>query len=677
MELSKRLKSFKIIFNLEIMIKNTLTFFLITISSLFLFSQQYHVAKHGNDNNLGTVESPFLTISKAAKIALPGSVITVHEGTYRERIAPSHGGLSTTKPIIYQAAKGEDVWIKGSEIIKQWKKFKGNVWMVKIDNKFFGDFNPYVEIVQGDWLLNTYGMDHHLGEVYLNGDSLYEVGELSDVSDENPLGRTNDKDGSRYKWFCKTENGFTTIYANFMGLNPNDELVEINVRPAVFFPKKTGINFITVRGFKMAHAATQWSPPTAEQVGLIGPYWSKGWIIEDNLITDSKCTGISIGKERASGHNEWTNLKVKHGTQRERDVVFKALKLGWSFETIGSHINRNNTIKNCEQTGISGHLGGIGSQIYNNHIYNIHIKKQFFGYETGGIKLHAPIDVIIKNNLIHDNYRGIWLDWQSQGTRVSGNIFYNNEKEDLFNEVNHGPMVVDNNIMLSEISILNASQGTAYAHNLITGKIIIRKVANRYTPYHFSHSTSVKGLMTILTGDDRYYNNILTSNHQTKPYKGPASDKIHNGLDAYDGYPLSSDYWYKGKRPDDFAKHKLPVYINSNLYFNKAKPFDRELDNFENREFVPKISIEKKKNSFYLNFEIDDSFKKVKTSLVNTNILGTAFQSEAAFENKDASPIVLDTDILNNKRNVLNPIVGPFEKIKKGKNYFKIFTTQR
>ena len=627
MELSKRLKSFKIIFNLEIMIKNTLTFFLITISSLFLFSQQYHVAKHGNDNNLGTVESPFLTISKAAKIALPGSVITVHEGTYRERIAPSHGGLSTTKPIIYQAAKGEDVWIKGSEIIKQWKKFKGNVWMVKIDNKFFGDFNPYVEIVQGDWLLNTYGMDHHLGEVYLNGDSLYEVGELSDVSDENPLGRTNDKDGSRYKWFCKTENGFTTIYANFMGLNPNDELVEINVRPAVFFPKKTGINFITVRGFKMAHAATQWSPPTAEQVGLIGPYWSKGWIIEDNLITDSKCTGISIGKERASGHNEWTNLKVKHGTQRERDVVFKALKLGWSFETIGSHIIRNNTIKNCEQTGISGHLGGIGSQIYNNHIYNIHIKKQFFGYETGGIKLHAPIDVIIKNNLIHDNYRGIWLDWQSQGTRVSGNIFYNNEKEDLFNEVNHGPMVVDNNIMLSEISILNASQGTAYAHNLITGKIIIRKVANRYTPYHFSHSTSVKGLMTILTGDDRYYNNILTSNHQTKPYKGPASDKIHNGLDAYDGYPLSSDYWYKGKRPDDFAKHKLPVYINSNLYFNKAKPFDRELDNFENREFVPKISIEKKKNSFYLNFEIDDSFKKVKTSLVNTNILGTAFQS--------------------------------------------------
>ena len=201
--------------NLEDMVKYTLIF-LISVHSLFLIAQEYHVAKNGNDSNSGTLESPFLTISKAAKIALPGSVITVHEGTYRERVSPNHGGLRTTKPIIYQAAPGQEVWIKGSEIIKKWKKFQGNVWMVKIDNKFFGDFNPYVEIVEGDWLINTYGMDHHLGEVYLNGNALYEVGKLSDVFNEFPLNRASDKDGSRYKWFCKVENGFTLIYANFM-----------------------------------------------------------------------------------------------------------------------------------------------------------------------------------------------------------------------------------------------------------------------------------------------------------------------------------------------------------------------------------------------------------------------------------------------------------------------------
>ena len=90
-----------------------------------------------------------------------------------------------------------------------------------------------------------------------------------------------------------------------------------------------------------------------------------------------------------------------------------------------------------------------------------------------------------------------------------------------------------------------------------------------------------------------------------------------------------------------------------------------------------KFQLKEKKNSYYLSFTIDDSFKKVETSIVNSNKLGTAFQSEATFENKDASPLVIDTDMLNNKRNTLNPKVGPFESLKKGKNYFKIFTAKR
>ena len=652
--------------------KNILYISLLFFSNLIL-TQDYHVAKNGDDSNPGTKDKPFLTISKAAKIALPGSVITVHKGIYRERIDPSYGGTSNTKRIVYQAAEDEEVWIKGSEIIKGWKKYEGNIWMVEIDNQIFRDFNPYQEIVEGDWLINDYGRDHHLGEVYLNGNALYENDSVQKLMEEKPMKRAKDQEASKYQWYCKSDDEKTIIYANFKGLNPNVETVEINVRPAVFFPKKTGVNYITVRGFKMAHAATQWSPPTAEQVGLIGPYWSKGWIIENNFITDSKCTGISVGKERASGHNEWTNLKVKHGTQRERDVVFKALELGWSMESIGSHIIRNNTITNCEQTGISGHLGGIATKIYNNHIYNIHVKKQFFGYETGGIKLHAPIDALIKNNLIHDNYRGIWLDWQSQGTRVSGNVFYNNEQEDFFNEVNHGPMIVDNNIMLSETSILNASQGTAHMHNLITGKIILRPVPNRFTPYHFAHSTSVKGLMTILTGDDRYFNNILTFNHNLKPYRGPSYDKVHAGLDAYNEHPLSTDYWYKGNRPDDYANHKLPVYIASNLYYNKALPFNREMFSLERRTYSPKISIEREGKALFINLEIDNSFKEMNTELITTKVMGTAFQSEEAFENNDSSPVSIDVDINGQNRNY-NPTVGPFERLKKGKNRIKIFT---
>ncbi|MGB2128388.1 MAG: right-handed parallel beta-helix repeat-containing protein [Flavicella sp.] len=631
------------------------------------------MAKHGDDTNIGSKEYPFKTISKAAQIALPGATITVHTGVYREWVRPAYGGQSHSNRITYQAADDSEVWIKGSERVQGWVQHKGPVWKLTLDNTFFGDFNPYKEIVSGDWLLDTFGKTLHLGEVYLNGEALYENNSITSILKAAPLDRALDTIASKYQWYCESDANQTVIYAHFKGMNPNEELVEINVRPAVFFPDKTGLNYITVRGFKMAHAATQWAPPTAEQTGLIGPNWSKGWIIEDNFITDSKCTGISIGKERASGHNAWTNLKVKHGTQTEREVVFKALQLGWSMETIGSHVIRNNTITNCEQTGICGHLGGISSEIYNNHIFNIYHKRQFFGYEIGGVKLHAAIDVLIEHNFIHDCFRGLWLDWQSQGTRVSKNIFYNNSKEDLFTEVNHGPMLVDNNVLLSEVSLLNASQGGAFVHNLLAGKIIMRPVPSRFTPYHFPHSTAVKGLMTILTGDDRYYNNIFTCNQEVAPPAKNANSFAYAGLDAYDGHPLPTDHWYKGNRPQDYAQHKLPVWIASNCYYNKAKPFNREVNAYEDRTFSPKIYLSYEEKQVFLHLDFGKGIEDMHTPLVTTQLLGDSFQSEAVFEHKDGSEIEVVDDMMGLQRNSANPKVGPFSVMKPGANSYKVF----
>ncbi|WP_405607940.1 right-handed parallel beta-helix repeat-containing protein [Polaribacter sp. Asnod1-A03] len=649
--------------------KQKVVFALLIISTV-MHATEYHVSiTKGNDFNKGTINAPFKTISKAAKIALPGDVITVHKGVYREWVNPANGGFNNLSRIVYQAAENEEVWIKGSEEIKKWKKHKGNVWKVVLKNEMFGDFNPYQEILKGDWLTEKYGREHHLGEVYINGKSLYEIDSLSKVFEEIPLKRAIDTEGSKYKWFCKSNQETTTIYANFKGLNPNKELVEINVRPTVFFPKKTGMNYITVRGFKMSQAATQWAPPTAEQGGLIGPNWSKGWIIEDNLISDSKCTGISIGKERASGQNLWINDKKKHGTQREREVVFKALQLGWSKEMIGSHIIRNNTIKDCEQGGIIGHLGCVFSEISNNHIYNINVKKQFVGWEIGGIKLHAAIDVVIKNNFIHDNHRGIWLDWQAQGARVTGNLLYNNDaSEDLFIEVNHGPMIIDNNILLSEISILNASQGTTFANNLMAGKVQTRAAGNRFTQYHFPHSTEVMGLMTIILGDDRFYNNILASN------KDSLQKGQQHGLSVYNDFPDASYKWKFSGSLNRANKQKFPMFIDGNLYLNKALPSNIETNQIENRTLNPKISLFEEVDGYYLKITVDESFAKVKTNVVDTQLMGMALQTETPFENVDGSPITLIKDYFEEIRTTKVPLVGPFNSLKIGENKIKVWS---
>ena len=59
-------------------------------------------------------------------MAQPGDTVTIHEGIYRERINPPRGGTSDAKRITYQAASGEKVIIKGSEVVKGWKKLKND-----------------------------------------------------------------------------------------------------------------------------------------------------------------------------------------------------------------------------------------------------------------------------------------------------------------------------------------------------------------------------------------------------------------------------------------------------------------------------------------------------------------------------------------------------------------------
>jgi hypothetical protein len=630
--------------------KSTIALTLALILNLGLCAKEYHVSVKGNDSNSGTIGSPFRTISAAALAAREGDAITVHAGTYRELIRPAYGGSSEKTRIIYRAAPGEEVKIKGSEIITGWTKEKEGVWKVTIPKSFFKSYNPYQDSIYGDWF-NAQGRIHHTGEVYLNGKSLYEVETLEKVMNPVPLKNAQDQEGSVFTWYCLTDEKSTTIWANFHSSNPNTETVEINVRPSCFFPANPGVNYITIRGFSFSQAATQWAAPTAEQIGMIATNWSKGWIIENNTVSDSKCSGITLGKERSTGHNVWLNDRSKDGSQHYNEVIFRALKIGWNKEHIGSHIIRNNTIYNCEQTGICGSLGPVFSQVTNNHIYNIWTKRQFSGAEIAGIKFHAAIDVLIKNNRINNCGRGIWLDWMAQGSRVSCNLMYNNTTDDCYFEVDHGPYLVDNNILLSPLSVFDMSEGGAFAHNLIGGKVYPRAEPNRFTPYHFPHSTNVAGLINILLGDDRYYNNIFAPDQSTMQQNNKGGNF---GLEGYNN-----------------AKYQ--VWAVSNLFFNGSKPFTKEENSVENPLFDPSTRLEERGSEVFLHIKVDRSFSSVKTRLVTTSLLGKAKMPDVPFENPDGSSLKIDSDYSGNQRSGNAPMVGPFEKLEMGEQTIKVW----
>jgi len=585
---------------------------------------EYHVAIGGNDANPGTRELPFRTIQRAAERAQPGDVITVHEGIYRERVSPPRGGESDARRIVYRAAPGEKVEIRGSEVVRNWTRVGADTWRAVLPNSFFGKFNPYADVLRGDWF-NAKGRVHHTGAVYLDGEWLTEAARLEDVLE--PAGETP-------LWFGRVEADSTTIWAQFKGVDPNDRLVEINVRRAVFYPERPGIHFLTVRGFAMRHAATPWAPPTAEQVGLIGTHWSRGWIIEDNTISHSVCCGISLGKYG----DEWDNTSANTAEGYVRTIE-RALKNGWNREAVGGHVVRRNVVSHCEQAGIVGSLGPIFCVVADNTVHDIHVRRLFSGAEMAGIKFHGAVDTEIRGNRIFRTVRGLWLDWMAQGTRVTANLFHDNRSEDLFVEVNHGPFLVDHNLFLSRTALLDMSEGGAYVHNLFAGRLVLRPELKRSTPFLKPHSTEVAGLVHVKGGDDRFLNNLFVGS---------------SGLEPYD-------------------KAARPVTMEGNVFLKGARPSSGEKDPLVRAEFDPDLRLDEKPDGLFLEITVERDWAAGGTRRgVTAERLGRAAVPDLPFEGPDGAPIRLERDFLGKERRPGDPAPGPFEDLGEGRRVLKL-----
>ena len=640
----------------------------------------YHVAKTGKMHALGTQQDPFLTIQQAADIMVAGDRVVVHEGVYREWVVPQRGGTCETKRITYEAAPGEHVEITGAEEISDWIFVEGNTYKTEISNDFFGNYNPYRTRIYGDWWCGPFDYEVHTGDVYLDGQSAYEAVSKEEafhpvmrkqyVFDPNCKGAPlPHPEETLYQWYAEVNDAKTVLYVNFHDKKPETTKVKINVRPCVFYPEKTGLDYITVKGFELSCAATWYAPPTGDQIGLIGPHWAKKWIIEDCDIHDAKCSAVSLGKEVSTGDNLCTKGGRKPGYTYQMEAVFKAGNTGWRKERIGSHIVRNNVIHDCGQNGIVGHMGCVFSEVYGNEIYNIAQKDEWYGYEVAAIKFHVAIDVQIHDNYIHNCSRGSWMDWQAQGTHIYRNLYENN-LEDIMVEVSHGPYLIENNILTSKKSLENASQGGAFVHNLFMGGMVWWNSPDRGTPYHLPHSTEVLGVVPVYKCDDRFYQNIFF-----KPKD--ADETIENGTACYNGCPVSLEEYIALVRNaghgdlEMFHLVKQPAYINNNVYLNGADVFEKEAC-FTQKTGAQAELIHKGKEVYLKMVLPEGAFAGLKTEQIGTHNLEMTRLSEEAFENPDGSELVIDKDFLVEKIGA-TPVPGPLQCLKEGENLIKIW----
>ncbi len=560
-------------------------------------AREMHVSKVGNDAAPGSAARPYLTINKAASVAQPGDTVLVHAGTYREWVKPRRGGTDDRTRITYRAAPGEEVFVKGSERITSWIQETGGVWRVELPNSFFGAYNPYALNVSGGWL--NYGQWHHRGDVYLNGEAFNERKTVQEMTEAE---RT---------WHCRVDENATIIRANFGKANPNTELAEINVRECLFMPEITGLKYVTVNGFHFMHAAANWAPPGLElQTGAVGPRMGKHWIIENCTITNARCVGIILGQAPGVDYSD--------------------------IDAYGDHIVRNNVIRRCGQAGIAGQKGATRSLICGNLIEETNYRREFGGWETAAIKFHNSVDTVISGNLIRGVYRqeqgafGIWMDFGNQGTRIMGNIIYDTEAATVFLEMNHGPTLVDNNVLIGQ-PVRSNSEATVFAHNLFVDcGYDYSPDTQRRSQYYRPHTTEAVGRKSGTAQDDKWFNNIF----------------VRQGLDRVKTAPgYTSDYnvFLEGARKSSFGDQHSVV-----------------------DPFTTGLAAKDHARGTAITFSMNGAPFAVDGPQVDAELVGVFPTVGQTIEDRYGNPVSVDTDI--NGRKYAEPVPGPLADLKEGLN---------
>ncbi len=562
-----------------------------------VFAREIHVAKTGSDSASGSDAQPYLTINQAASVALPGDTVIVHAGTYREWVKPVRGGTDDSQRITYRAAPGEQVFVKGSEQITAWMREPSGIWKVELPNSFFGEYNPYALTVSGGWL--NYGQWHHRGDVYLNGEALYEKQTVQAVLD---IERT---------WSCQADGDTTTIHANFGRANPNVELAEINVRESIFMPEITGLRNITIDGFHFMHAAANWAPPNLTlQMGAVGTRMGKYWIIENCTVTNARCVGIILG--------------------HAPDVDYR------DIDAFGEHIVRNNIIRRCGQAGIAGQKGATRCLISGNFIEDTNYRREFGGWETAAIKFHNSVDTVICGNLIRGVYRqiegafGIWMDFGNQGTRITGNVIYNTEAATVFLEMNHGPALVDNNVLMGP-AVRSNSEATVFAHNLFVDcGYDYSPDTGRRSEYYKPHTTQMVGRKTGTAQDDKWFNNL----------------SIRQGLDRVKnapGYLSEHNVFLEGAKKSTFGDK------------------DSVVD-----PYVTGLVVEDRSRGVAIAFSVNVATIAAEGPRVNAELVGVFPTVGQTIEDRSGKPLEVSTDINGKSRTRF--VAGPLADLKEGLN---------
>src|SRR5450759_1966230 len=187
-----------------------------------------------SDKNPASRTKPLKTISAAVSKVHAGDNVIIHAGEYRETVIITASGREEA-PIVIEAAPGETVVIKGSDVISRWTLDHDAIWKARL---------PKLPPRSPDSNDASFWIANEIRRVFIRDGTLLDAIHLRRVNAKDRLQPGNffhdTADSTLYVWLPDSD-------------DPNKHKVEAAVRAA--WMRLTG-DHIIVRGLQMRHAST-------------------------------------------------------------------------------------------------------------------------------------------------------------------------------------------------------------------------------------------------------------------------------------------------------------------------------------------------------------------------------------------------------------------------------------
>ena len=150
--------------------------------------------------------------------------------------------------------------------------------------------------------------------------------------------------------------------------------------------------------------------------------------------------------------------------------------------------------------------------------------------------------------------------------------------------------------------------------------------------------------------------------------KAVSADYRTVGTASFDIFPAYEEWishFMMDREPDMGALAQyhfghLPVWVEGNAYFNGAKACKNEKSNLIDDKNQAYVTLKDGSDGVRLETNLFDLLGSFTSDVIDSDVLGYAFEPNQRFEDPDGSPITFNRDYFGNHREGAAVLPGPF-----------------